>query len=66
MSEEKISIFETILHIFKSNIKNIPDERRKRSDIKYLNFRTTFLLKKYSSKSKHYNLFKISHLLTLK
>jgi len=35
MSEEKISIFETMLHIFKSNIKNIPDERRKRSDIKY-------------------------------
>jgi len=35
MAEEKVSIFGRLLDIFKDNIKNIKDERRQRSDLKY-------------------------------
>ena len=35
MIKEKVSIFGKMLNIFKDNIKNINDERRKRSDLKY-------------------------------
>ena len=35
MIEEKVSIFGKMLNIFKDNIKNIKDERRQRSDLKY-------------------------------
>ena len=35
MAEEKVSIFDRMMNIFKDNIKNIKDERRQRSDLKY-------------------------------
>ena len=35
MIEEKVSIFNVMVNIFKDNIKNIKDERRQRSDLKY-------------------------------
>ena len=35
MIEEKVSIFNVMVNIFKDNIKNIKDDRRKRSDLKY-------------------------------
>ena len=35
MTEEKVSIFSKMVGIFKNNIKNIKDNRRKRSDLKY-------------------------------
>ena len=35
MSGEKVSIFAKMVNIFKDNIKNIKDERRQRSDLKY-------------------------------
>jgi hypothetical protein len=35
MSEERVSIFAKMINIFKDNIKNINDERRQRSDLKY-------------------------------
>jgi len=35
MIEEKVGIFDRMINIFKDNIKNIKDERRKRSDLKY-------------------------------
>ena len=35
MIKEKVSIFDKMVNIFKDNIKNIDDERRKRSDLKY-------------------------------
>jgi len=35
MQEEKVSIFGKMVNIFKDNIKNIKDERRQRSDLKY-------------------------------
>jgi hypothetical protein len=37
MIEEKVSIFGKMVNIFKDNIKNIKDERRQRSDLKYRN-----------------------------
>ncbi|MEA2049566.1 MAG: transposase, partial [Campylobacterota bacterium] len=35
MVDEKVSIFSKMVNIFKGNIKNIKDERRQRSDLKY-------------------------------
>jgi len=35
MAEERVSIFNRIVNVFKDNIKNLKDERRQRSDLKY-------------------------------
>jgi len=35
MIEDKVSIFNKMINIFKDNIKNIKDERRQRADLKY-------------------------------